>query len=321
MMSYKEKYRELCEQEKSIPIFSQPWWLDVVCGDDHWDVAMVEKGGYVQAAMPYSFKKRYGFTIITQPLLTQTLGPWMVPSEAKYANRLGVQKDLMEELIRQLPQYSYFCQNWNYSQTNWLPFYWAGFMQTTRYTYILPDLSDTDLLWSNMRDPLRREIKKAQCRYAVAVRDDLDLDAFLPLQQMTFARQGIKNPVSVEFAHRLDEACVRNNCRKIWMAEDNAGRFHAGAYIVWDKNSAYYIMGGGDPGLRTSGAASLCLWEAIKHAAIVTNQFDFEGSMIEPVERFFRAFGAIQTPYFQIKKTASKLLRTYQCITSFMSEP
>jgi hypothetical protein len=34
--------------------------------------------------------------------------------------------------------------------------------------------------------------------------------------------------------------------------------------------------------------------------------------MIEPVERFFRAFGAIQTPYFAISKTNSKLLKIYQ---------
>ena len=34
--------------------------------------------------------------------------------------------------------------------------------------------------------------------------------------------------------------------------------------------------------------------------------YNFEGSMIESVERFFRAFGAIQTPYFQITKLSRK---------------
>jgi hypothetical protein len=64
-------------------------------------------------------------------------------------------------------------------------------------------------------------------------------------------------------------------------------------------------MGGGDPHLRTSGAGSLVLWEAIKFAATVSEQFDFEGSMIEPVERFFRAFGGTPTPYFSIQKLSS----------------
>jgi len=34
----------------------------------------------------------------------------------------------------------------------------------------------------------------------------------------------------------------------------------------------------------------------------VCGVFDFEGSMIEPVERFFRSFGAQRVPYFGITK-------------------
>jgi hypothetical protein len=73
-------------------------------------------------------------------------------------------------------------------------------------------------------------------------------------------------------------------------------------------------MGGGHPELRSSGATSLCMWEAIRHAAKVTKSFNFEGSMIESVERFFRAFGAVQTPYFNISKTPSRLLRVKQAL-------
>lgn len=77
-------------------------------------------------------------------------------------------------------------------------------------------------------------------------------------------------------------------------------------------------MGGGDPALRNSGATSLCMWEAIRFAATVTKSFDFEGSMIEPVERYFRAFGAIQTPYFSVSKTPSRLLSSYQVLRKFL---
>jgi hypothetical protein len=34
--------------------------------------------------------------------------------------------------------------------------------------------------------------------------------------------------------------------------------------------------------------------------------------MIEPVERFFRAFGAKQMPYFQVSKINARLLRLGQ---------
>ena len=83
---------------------------------------------------------------------------------------------------------------------------------------------------------------------------------------------------------------------------DKAGNLHAAAFVVWQNSSAYYIAGGGDPALRSSGAQSLVLWEAIKHVSQYTDTFDFEGSMLPGVERFFREFGAMQTPYFTISR-------------------
>ena len=110
-MTKKEKYYDLCEIEKTIPIFSQAWWIDAVCGDD-WDVCLVEKGNEIYATMPYHVIKRYGFTILQQPSLTQNLGPWLRSSSAKYSKMLGQNKNLMEDLISQLPKHHSFIQNW-----------------------------------------------------------------------------------------------------------------------------------------------------------------------------------------------------------------
>lgn len=303
-------YRDFCAIEPTMPIFSCDWWLDTVCGgSEYWDVAIVEKNGSVVASMPYYTKRKYGFTLFTQPALTQTLGPWLRPSKAKYAKALSEKNDLMQALLDQLPAYDHFVQNWNHLNFNWLPFYWHGFTQTTRYTYILPDLTDERLLWSGFQANIRTDIRKAENRFGLKVRDDVGLDVFLRLNGLTFERQGKKIPYTDEFVRRLDAACNDRQCRKIWIAEDAEGLYHAGVYIVWDKSSAYCLMIGGDPKLRNSGATSLCMWYAIRHAANVAKQFDFEGSMMKPVERFFRAFGSVQTPYFSISKTPSHLLR------------
>lgn len=307
-MKPKDRYRTLCEDEPTIPIFSRAWWLDAVCGDN-WDVCLVEKGGQIQAAMPYCIKKRYGFTLLTHPQLTQTLGPWLRPSDAKYTNRLGQEKDLLTMLIDQLPDFAHFQQNWHHANTNWLPFYWQSFQQTTRYTYRLPDLGDLDAVWAGFRENIRSDIRKAANRFNLQVRNDVSVDDFLALNVQTFDRQGLAVPYSPDFVHQLDQSCASNDARQIFIAEDEQGQKHAGVYIIWDEQSAYYLMGGGDPKLRSSGATSLCMWEAIKFAATKTKSFDFEGSMMEPVERFFRAFGAIQTPYFSVSKTQSRALK------------
>lgn len=270
----------------------------------------MQKGDEIFAAMPYVVRKRYGFTTLGQPHLTQTLGPWLREVNAKPAQKLAQQKEWFDRLIEQLPPFDHFVQNWKWNNTNWLPFYWKKFRQTTRYTYILHDICNQDLLWRGFQENIRREIKKASSRFSLRVKTDLGIDDFLRLNSMTFKRQNMKIPYSAEFVRNLDKICLQNASRKILIAEDDQGRQHAGVYIVWDKNSAYYLMGGGDPALRSSGATSLCMWEAIKFASTVSHKFDFEGSMIEPVEKFFRAFGAEQTPYFSITKTPSRLLKT-----------
>lgn len=309
-MTAREHYRTLCESESSIPLFSKAWWLDALAGEDGWDVALVEKGGQVVASMPYVvMRKRFGLITLSHPPLTQTLGPWMREVSSKQAARLARQKDLMQQLIAALPLYDHYSENWHFSQTNWLPFYWAGFTQTTLYTYRLPDLSDQQKLWNGLRENIKTDIRKAEGRFGLQVRTDLGIDAFLRLNIQTFERQGKGLPYSKNLVARLDEACVEKDARRIFIAEDAQGRAHAGIYLVWDQNSAYYLMGGGDPELRKSGATSLCMWEAIKFASTVTKSFDFEGSMIEPIERFFRAFGAEQTLYFAVSHTPSKLIR------------
>lgn len=306
----KDKYRDLCKVEPSIPLFSQSWWLDATEGKSTWDVIMVEKNDAIVAAMPYLIRKHYGHTLFGQPALTQTLGPWLRETSSKSAKKLSQQKDWLLELIEKMPPFSHYSQNWNWQISNWLPFYWKGFQQSTRYTYILHELGDENLLWNGLQENIRGDIKKAKNRFNLRIREDLTIDDFLVLNQKTFSRQNIVLPYTTDFVKNLDQACAVRKARKIIIAEDDQGRRHAGVYIVWDDKSAYYLMGGGDPELRNSGATSLCLWEAIKFAATVSKRFDFEGSMIEPVEKFFRAFGARQTPYFSVSKTPSKLLKT-----------
>lgn len=317
-MSNKEAYRRLCDEEGAMPLFLQAWWLDATCRKDGWDVALVNKGEEIHAALPYRLQRVRGFRLLSQPPLTPFLGPWLRDTGAKKASDYGRQKHLMTALIEQLPAHDRYQQNWSPKITNWLPFYWRGFSQSTGYTYALDDLADEATLWKGVRENIRREIRKAEKRFRLQIDSDASPEEFLRLNELTFRRQGRRRPYSDDYVCRIDEACVARDCRRIFIARDPSGRAHAGVYIVWNADSAYYLMGGADPELRNSGAASLCVWEAIRFASGVTRRFDFEGSMIEHIERFFRAFGAEQVPYFKVSRTPSRLLASMLSIKSLM---
>lgn len=320
-MGDRNAYRALSETEPGLPLFLRGWWLDAACGEDGWHVALVLKDAEVQAALPYQLRRVGGLRVISQPPLTQFLGPWMRDSGARKAKAYGQQKDLMNALIDQLPAHDLYQQSWSSGVTNWLPFYWRGFSQTTRYSYVLPDLSDEAELWKGTRDNIRTDVRKAGGRNGLTVFADGSIEEFIELNTLTFRRQGQSVPYSADYVRRIDAACAARGRRRIMIARDADGRAHAGAYIVWDDMSAYYIMGGSDPELRNSGAMSLCLWEAIRFSATVTRRFDFEGSMMEPVERFFRAFGAEQVPYFAVSRASSRALQALMLLRSWLTRP
>ena len=312
-MNKKEKYLKLSEGGNSIPIFSQPWWLDVVCRDSIWDVALVEKGDVIWGALPYYYQKDWKGKRIAMPKLTQTMGPWIkYPKNQKYANRISHEKEIMTKLIKQLPKFDSFTQNFHYTVTNWLPFHWESFKQTTRYTYILEDTSQIETLWKQLRSNIRTDIKKAESQKVQVIKSN-NIEEFYKINVLTFQRQKRETPYTLNFIKTLDDACIKHDSREILLAKDSKNNTHAVAYLVWDNKEMYYLMGGGDPELRNSGATSLLMWEGIKLASEKGLKFNFEGSMIEPVERFFRAFGATQTPYFQIYKHNSLPYRLIDC--------
>lgn len=314
--SGKDEYREFCRKEAAIPLFSRDWWLDAAVGPDGWDVAVVKNKGEIIASMPYVQRSRYGMSVVTQPQLTPMLGPWLRPRGARVAAQIAHEKGTMQALIDQLPAFDHFSQTWHPSVQNWLPFYWNGFKQTTFYSYVLTDLSDTGKLWDGLDTRMRRSVKTARGAYQLQVRDDLPLDDLLALNRMTFERQGLSPPYSDAFVRRLDAACAKHGGSKLFIAVDPDGVQHGGNYIVWDEHSAYGLISAANPALRASDANSLCVWASIEHAAKVTRQYNFWGSMIEPIERYMRNFGGIQVPYFHLSKTPSRLLRLRQGLLS-----
>lgn len=296
----KSSYREAVELHDFVPLWQQPWWLDVTAGET-WDVLCLMDSESVVAALPYVEKRRVGLRVWSQPPLTQSLGPWIASRpDAKYERQLSNEHALLEEIVQRIPENVLYVQNWQPSQTNWLPFYWARFTQSTRYTYRIDLTVPEEQVYAEQSTMVRRSVKKAAGRYGLSVSLDDDIEAFLALNEAVFARQGLNLPYSKKLVREIHAAAQARNLCDLWMARDPDGRAIAGAYIVRDKRTAYYLLGGADPELRKSGAQNLVMWEAIRNEIGRCDSFDFEGSMVRGIERSFRSYGAQQVPYFSV---------------------
>jgi hypothetical protein len=285
-------------------IFQEPWWLDAVA-PGAWRDITVTSGGVVRARWPIYQERRGVFDVITLPPLTHRLGPWLDLGDAtKSARRYELEKDLTVALLEQLPRHDILQITCHSGITNMLPFVWAGFEETARYTYIV-DLKQSETeLWDALRENIRRESRKARKQLKIETIDDVN--ECIRLIGKTYARQGNPNPFDSPAMRRLDAACAQRGRREMLVARDESGAIHAAIYLVWDATTTYYLAGGADPELRTSGAHSLLIWEALVRSRARSTEFDMTGSMVESIERFFRAFGGQQRIFFGLNRMSRR---------------
>jgi hypothetical protein len=299
-----QEWDALVEESPQGTIFTRSWWLDTVCPEGY-QLLLVRRNGRTVAGMALPTPERHrGARVIRMPSLTQTLGPLLAPpAGGKYETNLSHEMDWLRELVALIPPVDGLVFNCHHRFTNWLPFCWAGYQQTTRYTYRFDDLHDPAAIYNGMSAKTRNIIRKSR-KLGIVVEECEDIETFLPLLRLTFTRQGMDTPFTEELVRRIDAACAARDARKMFAARDREGNIHAIIYNIYDNKCMYYLMQGSDPALRASGGALLAQWHAIESAAAVTATYDFEGSMLENVEHVFRSFGAVQRPYFTIFKPA-----------------
>ena len=128
----------------------------------------------------------------------------------------------------------------HHSFTNWLPFHWLKYKQTTRYTYVIDDLSNAEMIFQNFRENIRREIRKAEKTLTVTTSEKIE--NFYKIYKESIDTGTRDEIYSQDLLRKIDETCNRNHCRKIFMAVDNDKNIHAALYLVWDAQSSYYLL-------------------------------------------------------------------------------
>ena len=296
--SLKNEWNSFVDSSPQGSVFCYYEWLEFSTDND-FQILVYKENGRIMSGMPLPF---YSTGKIRLPPLTQKMGVLFEDfSNIKYVTRLNKEKKIIYEFInvlaREIKSYS---MNFDRHFDNWLPFYWRGYEQTTRYTYVIDFSSKTlDQIWQDMDERTRNSIRKAE-KSSLRIFRTADVERFYEINKMTFERQKMKIPYSFEYVQKVYETFKDNI--SIFEATDSGGNTHAMNFYIADNRSVYYLMSGADPDFRSSGAQNLIHWEAIKHFYGKVKYFDFEGSMIENVEANFRKFGGVQKQYFHIYK-------------------
>ena len=311
-MSNKEQYKTICTQHPEMLVFAQAWWLDVVCGE--WDAAVAVKGEHVKGVWPYPVEKKMGISMIRTPTLTPYLSPQVfIPADVKDSNKDSYEQETIAELIKQLPA----AQVWNLAmhpemkQAGLLKNY--GLDLQARQTFILDLTFDEATIFANFKDTTRRNIKQAE-QGCVLVNDPSFINELFEFHKHTLGKKQKGIAHTAGDLQKLLNACIDNNSGTLW-AVKTGYKIECIAWYVWDRQCCYFLMGAMNPESQNYKAMSLLHWHAIKEAKkLGCSLFDFEGSMDEGVERFFRSFGGKRELYLTAVKNNSLLWKTKQAI-------
>lgn len=280
-------------------LFHKSYWLEA--SGEEFRIYGYFKGEELVAGLPIACGTlglgiKRGF----HPPLTPYLGVVFKESQAKYVKQISDEKEISTTIATQIKEdFSSISFNFAPSFTDLQPFIWEGFSSGVRYTYLL-ELNDLGDIWNNMDGRKRNHIKRAE-KDGIYVESGGDFDQMFALVEKTFERQE-KKAYFRSIAHKYNEALSQRGQCISFVARNKAEEAIASVYIVWDEKRSYQLLAGYDPIKVHNGASALAIWKAIQFTKeeLGLNQYDFEGSMIPPVEQFFRKFGGQLTPYYSV---------------------
>lgn len=248
--------------------------------------------------MPFLYGYKLGLKYILQPQLTPWCGPWINP-QLDFADRQTALGNLALQLRNQRSMICMQC--FPPEATDWQPFRWEGFRQTTRYTYRFPSLADPDALYRSSARLRRRYDKEVEA--ACLVDEHLSLDDFVPFHIDYYCRRGERDWIPEALIRNVVSESLSRKQGLLWgLRRRSDGALMAAWFVAYDRQCAWSLLlaiGSEAP----HGSMSYLIWQMLRRLSSLTQSFDFEGGMDANLAFFYSSFGTVQTPYHCIYKT------------------
>jgi hypothetical protein len=312
-MNNKAEYLSLPELQQQLPVFFQPWWLDIV--SKHWDIALVHNDGRITGVWPFSADKKLGLKLVRNPLLTPYLGPlFFYPEHLTVEQKASFEQKTFQQLWQQIPNWDSFDLEAHLSFTNGELFSQKGFETTHHITYEIDLQQPEETLFSAFHTNHRNLIKQA-AQHNKIVEGKECLPKLLTLHKETFSRKKKPYPFHAGMIKNLVTESIRLESGNLFATMDEQNNITACIFTVWDSEKMYLLLSTVDLECAHQGAVRLLIWHAIKSARDKGLKiFDFEGSMDPGIEAFFRRFGGARKTYLCASRNKSLLWKMKKTI-------
>lgn len=298
-------YQELLARSRQRSVFAQSWWLDAVTGSpDGWRANLLrDEAGAARAAWPLAVRATAHGTVGTGAPYTPFLGP-LLPDRARGGVGVGGDVQLLEQLAALLADHAHVEAACMPELDYWTPLSWHGYAQTSRTTWRIGADTPPEQVRAGMRTNRRRALARAEKEgLVVATGSVADL---LSACDATFVAQGRERAPARDVLERVARASLDRGHGQVLAVRTSDGMLASAGLFVWDDRWTWNLANGTFAQLASTGAPTALMYRAIEHALGRGTGFDFEGSMIRPIERFVREFGGEPVAYSVVRRSSPR---------------
>lgn len=282
-------------------VFNSPAWLKIY-GKDLCLLGLFNNDDKLFGAFFIYIQKKAGITRYRSAPYTPHCGLFFHNPSKNRSSVNSFNKEVMEGIVDYLQKKNPSLLTLAFpTRFNDLQFFnWSGYKVIPNYTYQI-DLSKTiEEITANFDPKNRNHISKVE-KENYQIEDSCDKEALYYFLSSSLETAGARVYPNILKTIVCDYSNPDNSF--VFVLKNKEGQISSAVMCVYDQHAAYYLLAGNNRDHMINGANNLLVLKSIiKAKELGCKVFDFEGSMIKSVEKFFRSFGGQIVPYYTVNK-------------------
>jgi len=271
----RKRWDKCIKQSNNQLSYAYTWYLDIV--SPSWEALISENYEYV---MPLPSKRKYGIPYLVQPILTQQLGVF---------SKEVINEDIINEFIKLLPSLSYEL-NLNDQNIHSNAVAYPNYILNLNFTY--------QQISSQYTKNTHRNIDKSS-KLDLKIKKNIPLEDFILFYYSV--NKNFESPQQSIIEKLIDKGLIEKSMT-LFGVYNNEKSLIAGLCILLSNHRLTYLLPISSAEGKSSSAMFFLIDKIIQNNAEKEIIFDFEGSSIEGIARFYKGFGAKNKPYYILKR-------------------
>lgn len=287
--------------EPHIGVFASEKWL-AVYAESLQMVGIYKDENQLIGGFYFLNSKKFGFKFIKLPPYTPHCALYFKNEAKNVSSELNFSKEIMQALCDYLESQKFALCVLAFPSLirDMQSFFWNDYKVVPHYTYRIDLSKSIEDIQANFDSKNRNAINKALKEQVTVHENSMSNESLYQYFSQTLHKAGA-NVYESELKAIFTEFSDSEN--SFALQAKLGDKIIGTVFCVYDKKNCYYLLAGIDKEIKMQGINNLLVLKCIEKAKnLGCAVFDFEGSMLKGVEKFFRSFGPELVPYYTINK-------------------